>query len=271
MAHSAPLPWFRLYTRMIDDEKMRLLAFEDRWHFVALCCMKGSGLIDDDSAIRDRKIAVKLGVQLADLENIKKRLIEVGLIDESMSPLAWDDLQFTSDTSKDRVKKYREKQKLTNMKRECNVTVTVQDKDTDTDKENILQKKDDSIFKVFWDQYPNKTAKAYAEKLFSKLSPADQKLAIDSLPKFNAELTERRKTFKTLSAPNPSTYLNQRRFDDYKPAPVDWKEIMFAARKLNAWSPKKWGPAPFTTGCTVPKELLTQSDNRPWQEWKPPS
>jgi Helix-turn-helix domain len=132
-------------------------------------------------------------------------------------------------------------------------------------------KKDDSIFKVFWDQYPNKTAKAYAEKLFSKLSPADQKLAIDSLPKFNAELTERRKTFKTLSAPNPSTYLNQRRFDDYKPAPVDWKEIMFAARKLNAWSPKKWGPAPFTTGCTVPKELLTQSDNRPWQEWKPPS
>ena len=29
------MPWFRLYHRMIDDEKLRLLAFEDRWHFVA--------------------------------------------------------------------------------------------------------------------------------------------------------------------------------------------------------------------------------------------
>jgi hypothetical protein len=164
MAHSTPLPWFRLYTRMIDDEKMRVLAFEDRWHFVALCCMKGSGLIDDDSAVRDRKIAVKLGVQLADLENIKKRLIEVGLIDESMSPLAWDELQFTSDTSYDRVKKYREKQKLSKVKRECNVSVTVQETDTDTDTDTELEyivvsdnktgNDADEGFDEFWKAYP---------------------------------------------------------------------------------------------------------------------
>jgi len=43
---------------------------------------------------------------------------------------------------------------------------------------------------------------------------------------------------------------------------------MDVARELKAWSPKKWGPAPFTTGCTVPKELLTQSDNRVWPVWR---
>jgi len=126
--------WFRLYHRIIDDEKLRLLAFEDRWHFVALCCLKGDGLIDEpDDSLRQRKIAVKLGVQVRELEEIGRRLQEVGLIDEKLSPVAWDELQYRSDNSNERVKKYREKQKLTKVKRSSNVSVTVQELDTDTD------------------------------------------------------------------------------------------------------------------------------------------
>lgn len=126
--------WFRLYHRIIDDEKLRLLAFEDRWHFVALCCLKGDGLIDEpDDSLRQRKIAVKLGVQVRELEEIGRRLQEVGLIDEKLSPVAWDELQYRSDNSNERVKKYREKQKLAKVKRSSNVSVTVQELDTDTD------------------------------------------------------------------------------------------------------------------------------------------
>ena len=126
--------WFRLYHRIIDDEKLRLLAFEDRWHFVALCCLKGDGLIDEpDDSLRQRKIAVKLGVQVRELEEIGRRLQEVGLIDEKLSPVAWDELQYRSDNSNERVKKYREKQKFTKVKRSSNVSVTVQELDTDTD------------------------------------------------------------------------------------------------------------------------------------------
>lgn len=126
--------WFRLYHRIIDDEKLRLLAFEDRWHFVALCCLKGDGLIDEpDDSLRQRKIAVKLGVQVRELEEIGRRLQEVGLIDEKLSPVSWDELQYRSDNSNERVKKYREKQKLAKMKRSSNVSVTVQELDTDTD------------------------------------------------------------------------------------------------------------------------------------------
>ena len=98
------MQWFRLYSRIIDDEKLRLLAFEDRWHFVALCCLKSTGLLDEpDDELKQRRIAVKLGVQLRELDEISRRLQAVSLIDGHLNPLAWDELQFRSDNSTARV------------------------------------------------------------------------------------------------------------------------------------------------------------------------
>lgn len=104
--------WFRTYSAIVDDDKLRLLAFEDRWHFVALCALKSCGLLDEaDTPLRTRKVAVKLGVQLRELDEICRRLREVELIDEHMQPRSWDRLQFKGDTSQERVKKYREARK----------------------------------------------------------------------------------------------------------------------------------------------------------------
>ena len=75
------MPWFRAYTEMVDDEKLRLLAFEDRWHFVALLCLKGQGLLDDGGPLMMRKVAVKLGVTVSELEEIAARLAAVDLLD----------------------------------------------------------------------------------------------------------------------------------------------------------------------------------------------
>ena len=128
------MQWFRLYSRIVDDEKLRLLAFEDRWHFVALCCLKSDGLLDEPTSdLRQRKIAVKIGVQVRELEEIGRRLQEVGLVDENLSPLAWDELQFRSDNSTDRVKKFREKQRGNAVKRKRNVSVAVQETETETE------------------------------------------------------------------------------------------------------------------------------------------
>jgi pterin-4a-carbinolamine dehydratase len=133
----AGLPWFRMYARIIDDDKLRLLAFEDRWHFVALLALKCDGLLDEpESDIRARRIAVKLGVQVRELDEIGRRLGDVGLVDHALSPVAWDELQFKSDKSAERVKSYRERKKKqapSGVKRYGNVTVTAQDTDTDTD------------------------------------------------------------------------------------------------------------------------------------------
>jgi hypothetical protein len=136
------LKWFRAYAGIVDDDKLRLLAFEDRWHFVALCALKCSGLLDEpDSLLRNRKIAVKLGVQVRELEEISRRLQEVGLIDKNLNPTKWDDLQYRSDKSTERVKKYREKQHRNGVKRFSNVSETAQETDTETD---ISSKEDSS-------------------------------------------------------------------------------------------------------------------------------
>ncbi len=133
---SAAMQWFRVYHRMVDDDKLRLLAFEDRWHFVALCCLKASGLLDGpDSDLRNRQIAVKMGVQVRELEEVARRLREVNLIDETLNPIAWNDLQFKSDNSTARVQNYREKQQRNTAKRFSNVSETVQETDTESDTE----------------------------------------------------------------------------------------------------------------------------------------
>jgi hypothetical protein len=102
-----------MYSRSVDDEKLRLLAFEDRWHFVALLCCKSMEILDDsDLQLMRRKVAVKLGLDVQELGEVARRLSEVGLIDrDTLQPIKWDDLQYQSDSSKERVRKYREKRK----------------------------------------------------------------------------------------------------------------------------------------------------------------
>jgi hypothetical protein len=120
------LPWFRVYHRMIDDERLRLLAFEDRWHFVAVLCLKADGLLDDDhNDLWERRLALKLGIQLRELDEINRRLMNVGLIDAEWQPIKWDELQQRSDHSRDRVRRFRDKQKSLQNSDETDVTVTV--------------------------------------------------------------------------------------------------------------------------------------------------
>ena len=127
-----------MYSEAVDDEKLRLIAFEDRWHFVAILCLKCQGVLDngDDQKMLQRKVAVKLGLQLRELEAVELRLQEVGLIGEGFQPVAWDERQYKSDTSAERTRAYRER-----MKRHRDVTVTAQETDTDTDTEADKPKK----------------------------------------------------------------------------------------------------------------------------------
>jgi len=139
------LPWLRLYTDTVDNEKIRLLAFEDRWHFIALLCLKQQGILDENNDLLERKIAVKLGVQLRELDEVKRRLNEVGLIHLDWQPIGWENKQYKSDSSSDRVRKHRENKKKDNsnvtetlQKRKSNVLDTESETDTnkETDKKN---------------------------------------------------------------------------------------------------------------------------------------
>lgn len=111
------MPWFRAYASEVDDPNIRLLAFEDRWHFHALKCLKSQGVLDagDHPEMLRRKVAVKLGLQLRELEAAADRIAEVGLIDpETFQPLDWAHQQFRSDTdptATQRKRDWREAQK----------------------------------------------------------------------------------------------------------------------------------------------------------------
>jgi hypothetical protein len=122
-----------MYAEAVDDEKLRLLAFEDRWHFVALLCLKSLGTLDSDAPFLERRIALKLGLQLPQLDELKRRLLEVGLIDETFQPLKWDERQFKSDhNDAERKRKQREKERA----RDCHNDVTTDGCDSPTVEQN---------------------------------------------------------------------------------------------------------------------------------------
>jgi len=77
------LPWFRMYHEALDDEKLGLLAFEDRWHFVALLCLKCRGVLDSepDFEMLQRKVSLKMGLAIRELDEVIDKLASVGLVD----------------------------------------------------------------------------------------------------------------------------------------------------------------------------------------------
>jgi len=136
------LPWLRLYTDTVDNEKIRLLAFEDRWHYIALLCLKQQGILDPKDPLLERKISIKLGIQIAELGEVKRRLSDVDLIDKDFTPIGWNKHQYVSDISTSRVRKHRENKKKkecngdeTLLKRKCNAIDTEQIQNR-TEKEN---------------------------------------------------------------------------------------------------------------------------------------
>jgi len=103
-------PWFRMYVDAVEDDKLLLLAAEDCWQFVKLLCLKRSGILDSDAPQLDKRVALKMRLAPDVLIEVKRRLIEVGLIDDSYQPLGWNKRQFESDgTGAERMRKLREK------------------------------------------------------------------------------------------------------------------------------------------------------------------
>ncbi len=117
-----PMQWFRLYSEIVDDEKLRLLAFEDRWHYVAILCCKSKGILEENGLeMMFRKVAVKLGLQVRELEESARRLSEVGLIEkDTLEPLGWNGRQFVSDSSTPRSRKSREEARKKKELEACN-------------------------------------------------------------------------------------------------------------------------------------------------------
>lgn len=186
-------PWFRLYSEIVDNYKIRCLTFEDRWHYVAIMACKNQGIMKGSGELLERALSVKLGLSFTELDDLKSRLLSVNLIDKNFNPISWDDRQFRSDSSKERVAKYREKQKVNKCVTASDsytpVTVTGQDTDTDTDTYPDAEK--DRLKQVF----KRVTALGVDRQLWNEFLKTRKKLKATNTSRALATLAKRAEEF----------------------------------------------------------------------------
>lgn len=146
-------PWLRLYTRLKDDVRVRVLSDQEFRIFILLLCMAGEnerqGYIEmapDDPWTAD-DIALAFGVAGDEFENAIARLIHLhvgGLVREETGILhfeKWDELQYESDFARDRTRAYRERRNshsdvaVPSQHSHQVVTVTAQETEEETETE----------------------------------------------------------------------------------------------------------------------------------------
>lgn len=142
------LPWFRFHTDFLTNDRIQLLSFDDRAHYVGILCLKGRGSIDkfaDDPELQLMAIAKSLGLDPLTADEVRFRLVKVGLIGEDWEPVGWDERQYLTDNpdyNAEKQKRYRQRNRksLNGKGKTKSVTtalprVTVPDTETDTDTE----------------------------------------------------------------------------------------------------------------------------------------
>jgi len=116
--------WFRFYAKSMRDPKVLKLSDKDYRLWMNLLCIASE---NEGSLPCDEDLKLVLGMRLDHLKGGLNRLIRGGLIDvlgDGYEPHNWNKFQYKSDTSNERVKRFREKR---------NVTVTAPDTETDTE------------------------------------------------------------------------------------------------------------------------------------------
>jgi hypothetical protein len=128
-------PWFRFYQETLDDPKVQQLAPQDFKAWVNLLCLacRGDGILP---SLEDVAFALRMSEN--ETRSTLDRLAIAGLIATRKGGangmryaiVNWDEKQYKSDTSTDRVKRFRQRSSA------VSETVTVTPPDTDTDTES---------------------------------------------------------------------------------------------------------------------------------------
>lgn len=129
-------PWFRFYTEALYDRKLRRLTPAQRWLWVAILgaarqsCVPGYLLVSERHAMDEDDLADVAGMSTKQVAASIPVFLAAGLIDVDVHlgcwhVPAWNERQFESDVSTDRVKRFRERCKA--------VSETPSESDSDTD------------------------------------------------------------------------------------------------------------------------------------------
>ena len=214
-------PWFRFYVRTLNNPKVQRLSSGDFKGWVNLLCLAK----EYDGALPSvEDVEFRLRLSKRKVETLLKSLRSNGLVDGDRMH-DWDEMQYPSDSSTKRVRQHRERAKELPRNVSSNVPVTVQRRveesrvETDIEKPPLppARKLADvpEGFTHWYDAYPRKHGKLAAVKAWKKIKPS-RELADQMTTAIRAQVAQhhfqngRGEDF----IPNPSTWLNQGRWED---------------------------------------------------------
>lgn len=206
--------WLRLYDEVLDDPKVQGLPAEDFRGWVNLLCLaaRNGGRLP-----AMQHIAFALRMTEIGAGSLVDRLEIAGLIDRlkggangwCFAPHEWDKRQYKSDTSTERVKRFRQRQAETPPDTEAET-------DTEAEKKEHARGRASS-FSEFWSIYPHKVGKDAAQKAFERALKRNDGPTLE-------QLMAGLQTYvaKTDDRPwcNPATWLNQGRWADAPAMPL---------------------------------------------------
>jgi hypothetical protein len=117
------MEWFRAYAEFAHDPKVQMMSEVMQRRLHMLMCLRCSNTLE---TLRETELAFFLRISEKDLAETKDLFIAKGFIDSDWVLLNWDKRQFSSDSSTERVRAYRERKKalraepVTDVKRSSN-------------------------------------------------------------------------------------------------------------------------------------------------------
>jgi hypothetical protein len=124
--------WFRLYSEFADDPKVQMMPETMQRRLVMLMCSRCK-----EETLQETQRAFHWRISMEELTATKELFITNGFIDQNWKLLNWNRRQFLSDSSTDRVRKYRQGLKHDETLQMANVTAPEQNR-TDTEQKNTL-------------------------------------------------------------------------------------------------------------------------------------
>lgn len=124
------MEWFRLYNEFRADAKLVSFTKAQRYDFLSLLCLASESQERGTIHLEDEDLAATLGLSDDEWRAFRTKLERKNMVHGENGSLVitnWQTRQKASDSSLERVKRYRERNKPvteTEVKRDCNVTVT---------------------------------------------------------------------------------------------------------------------------------------------------
>lgn len=233
------MKWFKVHAEIINDPKIRALAFEDRWHFVAVMALTADGTLDEPAELRDELVSVALGLHGIDLEKAKARLMRLRLIGEDWKPTRWEKRQASADpTSAERQRRWKESVAQSKSCESETVSNALgnalgngqkkKEKEKEKKNKNMAtasgSRDTDEGFARFWEAYPRKVKKPDALRAWKQT--AKERPPLDELL---AHLIGRTWGDDPQFVPHPASFLRGHQWND---------------SPLIASSAKRWAGAP---------------------------